>query len=96
MGEEVLVLGGENCIADNGRNVPILQNLAVLRCQLNQWLSVGVVDMSNGRKLITDERPDVRQIGPVEVDIMKSHENNKSNNHDNDADRTDYRPGRPS
>jgi hypothetical protein len=54
MGKEVLVLGGENRVADNRGDVLIRDDWAVA-CRLDQRLTVGVVDLSNGWKLKTGE-----------------------------------------
>jgi hypothetical protein len=64
-------------------------------CQLDQRLSVGVVDMSNGRKLKTGKWLDVRQVGPVKIDVIKSHEKNKGNNYGSGAGCADYNANRP-
>jgi hypothetical protein len=85
----------ENRVADNGGNVPILHDLAVFFCQPDQQLSVGIVDISDGGELKTREWLDVRQIGPVKIDVMKSHEKNKGSNRDSDAGCADYKANRP-
>ena len=95
MGEEVLVFGGENRVADDRGNVPILHNLAMLFCEFDQQPSVGVVDMSNGRKLKTGKGFDVRQVGPVEVDVTKSHNKHKGNNYGCGASCNDYNANCP-
>ena len=68
--EKVLVFGRQDGVAKNGRHLVVGDDLAVLPCQLNQHLAVGVVDLADRGKLETDERIEVRQLAPVEVDVL--------------------------
>lgn len=65
MGEEVLVLGGENRITNNGRDVLIPGDLPVLSCYLNDRLVVGIVNVADCRKLKAGKWSYVRQIASV-------------------------------
>ena len=72
MGEEILVFGGDDCIANNRRDVLILGDLPVLSCQFNERLAVGIVDGADGRKLKAGEWFYVRQVGSVKIDVINS------------------------
>jgi hypothetical protein len=72
MREKVLVLGGEDRITNNGRDVFMPDDLPVLFCQLNKRLAVGVVDVADRRKLEAGEGSYVRQVGSVKIDVMES------------------------
>jgi hypothetical protein len=71
MGEEVLVLGGENRFTNNGRDVLILGDLPVLP-YLTERLAVGIVNVADRRKLEAGEWSYIRQVGSVKIDVMKS------------------------
>src|SRR6185503_3403963 len=68
--KKVLVFGCQDGVAKNGRHLVVGDDLAVLPCQLNQHLAVGVVDLADRGELETDERFEVRQLTPVEVDVL--------------------------
>jgi hypothetical protein len=72
MGEEILVLSGEDRIANNGRDVLILGDLPILSCQLNERLAVGIVDAADRGKLKAGEWFYVGQVGSVKIDVKVS------------------------
>jgi hypothetical protein len=51
--------------------------------------------MSNGRELKTGERLDVRQVGPVKIDVMKAHEKNQGGHQESGAGGSDYKADYP-
>jgi hypothetical protein len=51
--------------------------------------------VSNGRKLKAGEWLDVRQVGPVTIDVTKSHKKHKDNNYGSGAGCADYNANRP-
>jgi hypothetical protein len=67
----VFIFGGEDCIANNRRDVLIFDDLSVLFCQFHERLAVGIVDGADGRKLKAGECFYVRQITSVEIDVIK-------------------------
>ena len=80
MCEEVLVLGGEDRITNNGRDVLILDVPPVLSCHLNERLTLGIVNVADRRKLKTGKWFYVRQVGSVKIDVMKSDSNDGGRN----------------
>ena len=72
MREKVLVLGGEDRITNNWRDVLILDDPPVFPCQLHEQLAVGVVDVPDRRKLEAGEGSYLRQVGSVKIDVMES------------------------
>ena len=72
MREEMFVFSGDDRIANNRRDVLILGDLAVLICQFNERLAVGIVDGADGRKLKAGECFYVRQIPSIKIDVIKS------------------------
>jgi hypothetical protein len=70
MCEEVLVLGGEDRITNNGRDVLILDVPPVLSCHLNERLTIGIVNVADRRKLKTSKRFYVGQVGSVKIDVI--------------------------
>ena len=72
MGEEVLVLGGEDRIPNNGRDVLIPGDLAAFRSHLNERLTVDVVDVADGGELKPAECLQVRQVGSIKPDVTDS------------------------
>jgi len=55
----------------------------------------GVVDVSNGRKLQTGKGLDIRQVGPVEIDVAKSYQKYNGNNYGSGTNCADYNRNRP-
>jgi hypothetical protein len=80
MCEEVLVLGGEDRITNNGRDVLILDVPPVLSCHLNERLTIGIVNVADRRKLKTGKWFYVRQVGSVKIDVIESHCNERGRN----------------
>ena len=70
VGEEVLVLGGENGAAKNGRDLPIPGDLAVFRSQLDERPAVYIVDVADSGKLKPAECLQVGQVGSIEIDVV--------------------------
>src|SRR6185295_20250665 len=71
VGEEVLVFGGEDRIADDRWNVRELRDLPVLSSELDERLALDVVDVADGGKLEPHERPQVRQVLALKVDVIE-------------------------
>ena len=72
MGEEVLVFCGDDGVADNRRDLFVAGDLAGLGCHLLEWLAVGIVDVSDGRKLKPGESTQIRQIVAIKVKVVKT------------------------
>ena len=70
MGEEVLVLGGQDGVAEDRRHLVVGDDLAILPRQLDEHHALGVVDVPDRRKLEPDEGLEVREAAPVEVDVV--------------------------
>jgi hypothetical protein len=70
MREEVLVLCGEDRISNNGRDVLILDVPPILSGHLNERLTIGIVNVSDRRKLKTGKWFYVRQVGSVKIDVI--------------------------
>ncbi len=72
MCEKVLVLGGEDSITNNGRDVLVLDVPPVLFCHLNERLTIGIVNVPDRRKLKAGEWSYVRKVGSVKIDVIES------------------------
>jgi hypothetical protein len=72
MRKKVLVLSGEDRIANNGRDILILEDPPVLFCQLEKRLVIGVVDVADRRELEAGEGSYLWQVGSVKIDVMES------------------------
>ena len=70
VGEEALVLRGQDRVTHDRRDVLVLRDLPVLSGELDERLAVGVVDVTDGRKLEPREGPQVGQVRAIEVDVM--------------------------
>ncbi len=71
VGEEALVLGGQDRVTNDRRNVLVPCDLAVLSGQLDERPAVGIVDAADRGELKTRERPQVGQVVAIEVDVMQ-------------------------
>ena len=70
VGEEVLVLGRQDGVAQDERHLVVGDDPAILPRQLDQHLAAGVVDLADRRELEADEGLEVGQAAPVEVDVV--------------------------
>ena len=71
VGEEALVLGGQDRVTDDRWNVLVPRDLAVLSSQLDERPAAGVVDVADRWELKTREGPQVGQVVAIEVDVME-------------------------
>ncbi len=71
VGEEALVLGGQDRVTNDRWNVLVPRDLAVLSGQLDERPAAGVVDAADRWKLKTREGPEVGQVVAIEVDVME-------------------------
>jgi hypothetical protein len=69
VGEEVLVLGRQDGLAQDEGHLVVGDNPAVLSRQLDQDFALVVVDLADPRGFETDEGLDVGEVVPVEVDV---------------------------
>ena len=81
VGEEVLVLCGDDRIPDNGRDVLVLDVPPVLFCHLNERLTIDIVNVADRRKLKAGEWSYVRKVGSVKIDVIE-YDCNKSDRDD--------------
>lgn len=72
VGEKVFVFSGEDGLANHFGNVFILDDLPPFAGQLDQNVTLRVVDMANGGRLKANESVQVRQIRPTKVDIEEN------------------------
>src|ERR1700684_79518 len=72
MREKVLVLSGEDGAGNHQRDVLIPADPPMFGGHLYQRLAIDVVDVADGREVEADERFQVRQIGSVEIDVIKT------------------------
>ena len=70
MGEEALVLGGQDGLAQDERHLVVGHDPAVLARQLDQHLAVSVADDAGRGGLEPDERLEVGHAGAVEVHVV--------------------------
>ncbi len=70
VGEEILVLGCQDRLAEDRRHLLVGNDLAVLPGQLDQHRAPCVVDLAGRRELEANEGLEVRNAAPVEVDMM--------------------------
>ena len=70
MCEEVLVFRSEDRISNNWRDILILDVPPVFSCHLNERLTIGIVNVSDRRKLKTGKWFYVRQVGSVKIDVI--------------------------
>ena len=70
VGEEVLVLGRQDGVAEDGRHLVVGHDTAILPRDLDQHLAAGVEDSPGRRDLEADEGLEIRQTPPVEVDVV--------------------------
>ena len=70
VGEEALVLGRQDRLAQDERHLVVGDDPAVLARQLDQHLAVSVADDAGRGGLESDERLEVGQAGAVEVDVV--------------------------
>ena len=70
MGEEALVLGGQDGLAQDERHLVVGHDPAVLARQFDQDRAVRVADDAGRGGLEPDERLEVGQAGAVEVDVV--------------------------
>jgi hypothetical protein len=70
VGEEALILGGQDRVTNDRWNVLVPRDLAVLPGQLDERPPAGVVDVADRWELKTREGPQVRQVLAIEVDVM--------------------------
>ena len=69
-GRWLRVLRRQDRVPDDGRDLLELHDAPVLTGQLEELLSMSVVDDADRRELDPDDRIDGGQVGPVEVDVM--------------------------
>ena len=69
VGEEALVLGGQDRVTDDRWNVLVPRDLALLPGQLDKRPVAGIVDVADGRELEAREGSEVRQVVAVEVHV---------------------------
>src|ERR1700694_2909550 len=72
MREEVLVLRGDDRVANNGGNFLISCDLAGFRPHLLKWPAVGIVNSSDRRELKPGESFQIRQIVSIKVDVVET------------------------
>ena len=70
VGEEALVLGGQNRVTNDRRDVLIARDVPVLPGERDERLAVGVVDVTNGRKLEPHQRTQVGHVLAIEIDVV--------------------------
>ena len=68
--EEPLVLSGQNRVTHDRRDVLIARDVPVLPGERDDRLAVGVVDVTNGRKLEPHQRPQVGHVLAIEIDAV--------------------------
>ena len=96
MGEEAVVLGGQNGLAQDERDLVIGHDAAVLARQFNQDLAVSVADDAGGGRLETDERLDVGHAGSVEIDVVDEPcRRNQRQRHGKERDAEEHDPVPP-
>jgi hypothetical protein len=71
MGEEPLVLRGENRLTHDRRDVGVGGDVAVLPGELDQRLAVGVVDVTDAGKFKARETPQVGKVLAIEADVVQ-------------------------
>ena len=81
VGEEALVLGGQDRVTNDRRNVLVPRDLAVLSGQLDERPAAGVVDAADRWKLKTREGPQVGQVVAIEVDVMELGDRQQNGEH---------------
>jgi hypothetical protein len=69
--EETLVFRGQNRPTDNGRDVGILGDGAVLAGELDERLPVDVVDVTDRGEFEPHERSGIRQVLAIEIDVVQ-------------------------
>ena len=72
MGEEVLVLGGEHCVANDGGDFVISRDPSGFRCHLLKRLAVGIVNGSDRGELKAGESIQIGQIVSIKVDMIET------------------------
>jgi hypothetical protein len=98
MGQEVLVLGGQDRLAHDEGYLVVGDHPAVLPCELDQHLALGVVDLTGRGGLEADERVEVGEAAPVEVHEANEPRRGQERDERPEQDREAYeaaRPGRP-
>ena len=69
--EETLVLCRQNRSTDDGRDVGVLGDGAVLAGELDERLPVDVVDVTDRGKFKPHERSGIRQVLAIEIDVVQ-------------------------
>ena len=69
--KKAFVLGGQNRVTHDRRNVLVARDLAVLAGQFDERFAAGVVHVADRGKLKTREGSQVGKILPAEVDVME-------------------------
>lgn len=77
VGEEVLVLGGQDCTANDEGDLLIFGDPPALPGQVTGRLVVGIIDVADGRKVKAGERLYVGTVRSVETDVMESDRDEK-------------------
>ena len=75
MREEVLVLSGEDGAGNHQRDVLIPADPPMFGGHLYKRLAVDVIDVADGREIEVDERFQIRQIGSVKIDMIRTNPN---------------------
>ena len=70
MGEEVLVLGREDGVPEDGRDLVVGHHAPVFPRQSDEHRASGVVDLADRRRREADEGLDVGQPAAVEEDVV--------------------------
>ena len=86
VGEEVLVLGGQDGVAEDRRHLIVGDDSAILSCHLDQHPILGVVDAAGRRELETDEGLEIGNTAPVEVDVVNEPHGQKQERRDEARD----------
>jgi hypothetical protein len=71
VGEEALILCGQDRVTDDRGNVLVPRDLAVLSSELNERSAVGVVDVADRGEFETREGSQVGQVAAIEIDVME-------------------------
>ena len=96
MGEEAVVLGGQDGLAQDERHLVIGHDAAVLARQFDQHRAVSVADDAGGGGLEPDERLEVGHAGAVEVDVVDEPcRRNQGQRHGKERDAEEHDPVPP-
>src|SRR4029450_4493178 len=85
VGEEPFILGGKNRVANERRDVLIPGDVPIFPGEPDERLAVDVVDVTDRWKLESCERPRVRQVFAIDIDVVPGVESKEHRTQEHDT-----------